>query len=55
MPNEREKQTRPIPDQERRQIIKQLSVAISIAAPSVKLILADEQLRAREDYELNGP
>ena len=54
MPNEREKQTRPIPDQERRQIIKQLSVAISIAAPSVKLILAGGNQEGREDYELNG-
>jgi hypothetical protein len=50
MSNEREKQTRPIPDQERRQIIKQLSIVIAIAAPSAKLVLANEQLRAREEY-----
>ena len=54
MPNEREKQTRPIPDPERRRIIKQLSIAISIAAPSVKLILAGGNQEGREDYELNG-
>jgi len=43
MSEELEKQKQQIPDKERRQIIKKLSFAIAVAAPSARTILGNGQ------------